>query len=63
MILKSLLKINSVDGFVFDVENDNNSVTFKVCKRILYAFQTIFRNHIIANGKITHTDTENESDV
>lgn len=54
----------SVNGFIFDVENDNkNSVTFKVRKRILFAFQTILRNHIIANGKITHTDTESESDV
>jgi hypothetical protein len=53
----------SVNGFVFDVENDNNSVTFKVRKRILYAFQTMLRNHIIVNGKITQTDTENETNV
>jgi len=56
--------LGSVNGFVFNVENDNNnSVTFKVRKRILYGFQTILRNHIIANGKMTHTDTENETDV
>jgi hypothetical protein len=50
----------SVNGFVLDVENDNNSVRFKVRKRILYAFQTLLRNHIIAKGKITHTENETE---
>ena len=64
-IIKKLnAAFSSNNGFVFDVENDdNNSVTFKVRKRILNAFQTILRNHIIANGKMTHTDTENETDV
>jgi hypothetical protein len=54
----------SVDGFVLDVEKDNNnSLTFYVRKRILYGFQTILRNHIIVKGKITHTDSENETYV
>lgn len=53
----------SINGFVFDVENDDNSTKFKVRKRILYAFQTILRNHIIVNGKIAQTDTENVTDV
>lgn len=51
------------NGFVFDVENDDNSTKFKVRKRILYAFQTMLRNHIVAIGKLTQTDTENETDV
>ena len=54
----------SVGGFAFDVENDiNNSVTFKVRKRILFGFQPYIRNHIIVKGKIKHTDSENETDV
>ena len=54
----------SVNGFVLDIENNSkNSVTFKVRKRILYAFQTILRNHIIAKGKIRHPKTENETDI
>ncbi|MCE4563174.1 DUF423 domain-containing protein [Maribellus sp. CM-23] len=53
----------SINGFVFDVENDDNSTNFRVRKRILSAFQTILRNHIIANGKITQTDTGNETYV
>ncbi|MCY1722801.1 hypothetical protein OU798_20810 [Prolixibacteraceae bacterium Z1-6] len=63
-IIKKLdSEFGSVNGFVFDVENDVNSTKFKVRKRILSAFQTILRNHIIANGKITQTDTENETYV
>lgn len=50
----------SVNGFVFDVDNDNSSLTFKVRKRILYAFQTLLRNHIIAKGKITNMGNETE---
>lgn len=61
-------KLNSAfgsgNGFVLDLDSDNyNSVTFKVRKRILYAFQTVLRNHIIAKGKIRSTETENETDV
>lgn len=53
----------SINGFVFEVKNDDNSTKFKVRKRILFAFQTMLRNHIIANGKITQTDTENLTDI
>ena len=50
----------SVNGFALDVQKDNNSVTFKVRKRILYAFQTLLRNHIIANGEIKRIENETE---
>ena len=64
-IIKKLnSSFGSTNGFVLDLENDpKNSVTFKVRKRILYAFQTVLRNHIIAKGKIRHTQTEHETDV
>ena len=41
----------------------SNNTQFEKIKRILSAFQTILRNHIIANGKITQTDTENVTDI
>ena len=50
----------SVNGFALDVQKNNNSVTFKVRKRILYAFQTLLRNHIIANGEIKRIENETE---
>ena len=64
-IIKKLdSSFGSVDGFVFNIDNDKNeSVTFKVRKRGLYAFQIMFVNKIIVNGKILKTDTENETDI
>ncbi len=60
--LKSALK--SVDGFVFNVNRDNNnSVTFKVRKRILYAWYMVFQNWTIVNGKLLKVDTEDKTDV
>ncbi len=54
----------SADGFVFNIDNGkNDSVTFKVRKRGLYAFYLMFINKIIVNGKILKTDTENETNI
>jgi len=56
--------LGSVDGFVFNIDNGkNDSVTFKVHKRGLYAFYLMFVNKIIVNGKILKTDTENETNI
>ena len=54
----------SDDGFVFNIDNGkNDSVTFKVHKRGLYAFYLMFVNKIIVNGKILKTDAENETNI
>ncbi len=56
--------LGSVDGFVFNIDNGkNDSVTFKVHKRGLYAFYLMFVNKIIVNGKILKSDTENETNI
>ncbi len=56
--------LGSADGFVFNIDNGKNeSVTFKVRKRGLYAFYIMFVNKIIVNGKILKTDTENETNI
>ncbi|TAJ12628.1 DUF423 domain-containing protein [Marinilabiliaceae bacterium JC017] len=56
--------LGSGDGFVFNMDHDNNdSVTFKVRKRVIYPFQILLDNKIVVNGKILKTDTENETDV
>ena len=56
--------LGSADGFVFNIDNGkNDSVTFKVRKRGLYAFYLVFINKIIVNGKILKTDTENETNI
>ncbi len=56
--------LGSADGFVFNIDDDkNDSVTFKVRKRGLYAFYLIFINKIIVNGKILKTETEDETTI
>ncbi len=56
--------LGSIDGFVFNIDTSkNDSVTFKVRKRGLYAFYLVFINKIIVNGKILRTDTENETSI
>jgi hypothetical protein len=64
-IIKKLeTSLGSLNGFVFNVENKNiDLVKIKVRKRVLYGFQTVLRNHIIVNGKITKLNTENEANV
>ena len=56
--------LGSYDGLVFNMDSDkNNSVTFKVRKRILYAWYMIYHNWTIVHGKLLKTDTENNTNV
>lgn len=51
----------NVGGFVFNVDdNKNDSVSFRMRKRVLDANQLI---HIIVKGKMLKTDNENDTDV
>lgn len=51
-------------GFDFKIDDSkSDTVTFKVRKRILFAYQVILRNHIIVNGKLLSTETDNETNV
>lgn len=64
-ILKKLdSAFGSVDGMVFNLDHDkNDSVVFKVRKRMQDAFAVIHDNQTIVYGKMLKTDTENETDV
>lgn|SRR5690606_498634 len=55
----------SANGLVFNIINHdkNNSVTFKIRKRILYPWYLFFLNSIVVNGKLLKTETENEAKV
>ncbi len=56
--------LGSIDSLVFNMDSDkNNSVTFKVRKKILYAWYMLFLNYIIVNGKLSKTAKENETSV
>lgn len=57
-------KLGSVNGLMFEMNLDNKDfVTFKLRKRILYAWYLIFLNSIVVHGKILKIDTENETEV
>lgn len=56
--------LQSVGGFIFNTDHDNNdSVLFKIRKPVKYPDQILHRNRIVVNGKIVKTDTEHEADV
>ncbi len=64
-IIKKLdATLGSVDGFVFNINNDkNDSVIFNMRKRVHYLSQILHVNRITVNGKILKTDTKNETNV
>lgn len=54
----------SVKGLVFNINYDNNnSITFKMRKRILYPWYLFFLNSVVVNGKLSKAETENETHV
>lgn len=56
--------LGSLNGFVFDIDNDtHNSTTFKMRKRIMYAWHLAYHNWTTVNGKLLNTGTENETNV
>lgn len=64
-IIKKLnAAFEAADGFVFNIDKGkNDSATFTLHKRGLYAFYLMFINKIIVNGKILKTNTENETHI
>ncbi len=56
--------LGSANEFVFNMDRDeNNSVTFKVRKRVLYAWYMIFHNWTVVKGKLLKADAENKTHV
>lgn len=63
MVSKNLESaLQSVDGLVFHMNHEKKySITFKIRKRILYAWYLMFLNSIIVKGKLSKTDIKNET--
>ena len=64
-IIKKLdTTLGSADGFDLNIDHSkNDSVTFKLHKRGLYAFYLMFINKIVVNGKVLKTNTKNETHI
>src|SRR5690554_383100 len=57
-------ELKSIGGFIFNMNHENNkSVTFKMRKRILYAWYMAFQNWTVVKGELLNNDTENETNV
>ncbi|AWX43130.1 hypothetical protein HME9304_00117 [Flagellimonas maritima] len=57
-------ELKSIGGFVFDIDFEKNkSVTFKIRKRILYAWYMAFQNWTVVKGNLLKNDTENKTNV
>ncbi len=57
-------EFKSIGGFVFNMNlEQNKSVTFKVRKRILYAWYMAFQNWTVVKGELLINDTEHETNV
>jgi hypothetical protein len=57
-------QLDSVKGLVFNLNHTkDDSITFKMRKRILYPWYLFFLNSLVVNGKLSKTQTENESNV
>jgi hypothetical protein len=57
-------ELKSIGGFVFNKNHENNkSVTFKMRKRVLYAWYMAFQNWTVVKGELLNNDTENETNV
>ncbi|NKI25241.1 DUF423 domain-containing protein [Arenibacter sp. 6A1] len=57
-------ELRSIGGFVFNMNRKkNDAVTFKVRKRILYAWYWAFQNWTIINGELVKNDAENTTNV
>ncbi len=56
--------LKSFGGFVFNMDQDkSDSIIFNFRKPIKYPDQILHRNRTIVNGKISETDTENETNL
>lgn len=54
----------TVDSLVFNMNrNKNDSMTFRLRKRILYAWYMKYQNWTVANGKLLKRDDDNNTNV
>ncbi len=57
-------ELRSIGGFVFNINHDkNDSVIFKVRKRVLYVWYMAFQNWTIVKGELLKNNTENKTNV
>jgi hypothetical protein len=57
-------ELGSIGGFVFNANTEkNDSVTFKIRKRMLYVWYMAFQNWTVVKGELLKNDNENMTNV
>jgi len=57
-------ELKSIGGFVFNINREKDKgVSFKMRKRILYAWYIAFQNWTVVKGELLKNDTEKETHV
>ncbi|GAA0763287.1 DUF423 domain-containing protein [Psychroflexus lacisalsi] len=60
---KLKLAFRPVTGLVFKMNQDKNSITFKMRRRILYPWYLFFLNSIIVKGKLSKAEAPDKAQV
>ena len=56
--------LEPLNGFVFDMKQGaSNLISFKIRKRLLYAWYIIYHNNVIVNGRLSKAETKDETNV
>ena len=56
--------LGPLNGFVFDMKQGaSNLISFKIRKRLLYAWYIIYHNNVIVNGRLSKAGTKGETNV
>ncbi|PRX39292.1 hypothetical protein [Salegentibacter salegens] len=56
--------IGAVNGFAFDIKSDgSNLISFKIRKRLLYAWYILYHNNVVVNGRLSNADAKGETNV
>lgn len=56
--------LDSVNGFVLSIKKEgSDKILFKIRKRLQYAWYIIYHNNVVVNGKLSNSDSLNETNV
>ena len=56
--------LGSINGLVFKTNSDNsNFISFKIRKRLLYAWYIFYHNNVIVNGRLSKSGSKNETNI
>lgn len=56
--------LGAANGFVFNIKNNQNDlVSFKIRKRLLYAWYILYHNNVVVKGSLSNAEGKGETNV